>query len=112
MELATTLVCSLILIWLDYCNSLLHGAPASSIQVLQCSQDRSPGTRPITRTAIATPAVLAAGSSQIIDYKLAVMTYNIHSTNIPRQHIKLRRRNARRIYYWFQAFRQNRVCQA
>jgi len=40
-ELAVTLACSLILTKLDYCNSLLYGAPASSIQVMQRVQNNA-----------------------------------------------------------------------
>ena len=40
-ELAVTLACSLILTRLDYCNSVLYGAPASSIQVLQRVQNNA-----------------------------------------------------------------------
>jgi len=40
-ELAVTLVCSLILTRLDYWNSVLYGAPASSIQVLQQVQNNA-----------------------------------------------------------------------
>ena len=38
-ELTLTLTCSLILSRLDYCNAVLHGAPASSIQKLQRVQN-------------------------------------------------------------------------
>jgi len=34
-DLAQTLACSLILSMIDYCNALLHSAPASSIQKLE-----------------------------------------------------------------------------
>jgi len=38
-ELAVTLACSLVLTRLDYCNSVLYGAPASSIEILQQVQN-------------------------------------------------------------------------
>jgi len=40
-ELAVTLICSLLLTRLDYCNSVLYSAPVSSIQVLQRVQNNA-----------------------------------------------------------------------
>jgi len=65
-ELALTLACSLILSRLDYCNVVLHRAPASSTQKLQSVQNtacRSAERQAIAISATPPAAALAPGST-------------------------------------------------
>jgi len=86
-ELALTLACSLILSRLDFCNVVLHGAPASSIQKLQRGQNTA--ARAILQSArrlLSQPLLQQLHwlpIRQRIDYKLGVLTYKIHHTSAP-----------------------------
>jgi len=96
-ELAMTLACSLIITRLDYCNSLLHAAPTSSIWKLQRVQNN---TARIILQALRRSAACSL-LRQLhwlpvrywIDYKLAVMTYKVRTTATPThlgRHLTLR----------------------
>ena len=83
-ELALTLACSLILTRMDYCNSVLYGAPSSSIQILQRAQNnaarivlqapRRSHARPLLRDLHWLPI------QHRIEYKVAVLTYKSRSS--------------------------------
>ena len=86
-ELAQTLACSLILSRIDYCNAVLHGAPSYSIKQLQRVQNnaaqivleapRRSHTSPLLRTLHWLPV------QQRIEYKVALLTFKVHSTSTP-----------------------------
>ena len=97
LDLAQTLACSLILSRIDYCNSVLHGAPSSIIQNLQRVQNNA------ARIVLQAPPRLDVNSllqtlhwlpvEQRINYKLAVLTFKTQQTSSPQylsQHISLR----------------------
>jgi len=86
-ELASTLARSLILTRLDYCNSLLHGSHTSSIQTLLRVQNNAARiVLQAPRRCHANPLLRQLHWLPVrhrINYKLAVMTYKIHSTGLP-----------------------------
>ena len=97
LDLAQTLACSLILPRIDYCNSVLHGAPSGTIQKLQRVQNNA------ARIVLQVPRRSDVNSllqtlhwlpvKQRINYKLAVLTFKTQQTSSPQylnQHISLR----------------------
>ena len=79
--------CRLILSRLDYCNAVLHWAPASSIQKLQRVQNTAARVvLQVPRRSSAPPLLEQLHwlpVRQRIDYKLAVLTYKTRSTFTP-----------------------------
>ena len=86
-DLALTLACSLILLRLDYCNAVLYGAPAGSIQMLQRVQNTA--ARIVLQAPRRSPSQPLLEQlhwltvRQRIDYKLAVLTHKIPATSTP-----------------------------
>ncbi len=83
-ELSATLACSPILTRLDYCNSVLYGAPVSSIQTLQRAQNnaarivlqapRRSHAQPLLRELHWLPV------QHRIEYKVAVLTFKTRNS--------------------------------
>ena len=87
LDVARMLACSIVGARLDYCNSVLHGAPTSSIQKLQrvqnslarvvLQQPRMSHARPLLKSLHWLPVC------QRIEFKVAALVYKIRSTSHP-----------------------------
>ena len=86
-DLAQTLVCSLILSRIDYCNAVLHGAPTYTIRKLQRMQYNAARiVLQAPRRSHATPLLNTPHwlpVQQRIDYKVALLTFKVRSTSTP-----------------------------
>ena len=86
-DMAHTLACSRILTRLDYCNSIVHGTPVSSIQKLQRVQNnaarivlqapRRSHAKPLMRQLHWLPV------QHRIDSKVSVLTYKTLNMSVP-----------------------------
>jgi len=75
-ELATTIACSIVATRLDYCNSLLYGAPEATLDKLQRARVSS-------HAAPDAAARSHCWNRQRCIYKLATLTYKVQSTVTP-----------------------------
>ena len=86
-DFAKTIACSIISARMDYCNALLCGAPATTIDKLQWAQNTL--ARVVTHSARQTPSRPLLQSLhwlpvwEHIDYKVALLTYKVQTTSIP-----------------------------
>ena len=86
-DLAQTVACSIVGSRLDYCNAMLYGAPAATLDVLQraqnnlarvvCQQGSRTDARPLLRSLHWLPV------KHRVSYKMAAMTFKTMSSSTP-----------------------------
>ena len=87
LDLANTVACRIVGARLDYCNSLLYGAPTSTVAILQrlqnsmaqvvLQQPRRTHVESLLRSLHWLPI------KHRINYKIAVLTYKVRATSTP-----------------------------
>ena len=90
-DVTNTLACSIVGTRVDYCNSILYGAPTSSINKLQrlqnsfahvvMQQPRCPHAEPLLEPLLRSLHWLSV--EHRVTYKLAVLTFNVRHTATP-----------------------------
>ena len=86
-DTAKSIACSIVMSKLDYCNSLLHGAPKTTIDKLQRAQNVL--ARVVTQSGSRSSAAPLLRQlhwlpiRQRINYKLAVLAYKVQTTSAP-----------------------------
>ena len=81
-ELAQTLACSLFLSRINYCNAVLHGAPNYSIKKLRREQNNAARiVLEAPRRSHANPLLIWLPVQQMMEYKVALLTFKIRSTS-------------------------------
>ena len=86
-DVAKTIACSIVSVRLDYCNALLRGAPATTIDKLQRAQNTL--ARVVTQSTRQTPSRPLLQSlhwlpvRERIDYKVALLAYKVQTTSTP-----------------------------
>ena len=86
-KVQTTIACSIVSTRLDYCNALLRGAPASTIDKLQRAQNTL--ARVVTQSTRQTPSKPLLQSlhwlsvRERIDFKVALLVHKVQTTLTP-----------------------------
>jgi len=84
-DIAKTIAC-IVSVRLDYCNALLHGAPATTTNKLQRHKTLAQFSNQSTHQTPSRPLLQSLHwlpVQECIDYKVAVLTYKVQTTSTP-----------------------------